>query len=382
MTKLRVHIYGVVGHNFGDEAIAVAAHREILALAPEAHVSVASSTDRGLSDLYQIEELRNDRKSLTGIWGLIRSVREADVVLIGGGTLVQDKLGLTLLRGNLAYALQMALLAKIMGKPVGTLAIGVDALETRLGPVLARWLVLLTDVLLVRDEQSLVSLRNLLNADREVRANWLVGADPAFLIEVDDGPHDSAFPFRNYMVLSLVNEGIEWEPFLDALSGSAQRLLDAGAIDGIVMLAMDDRPTEELAIFERWLQKHPAIRSVAKVHVPEDIFDATAIIRRAKLMVAARLHAMILGLGAVPFLGISRTTKTDNFLEYTKAFGVNAGSPVSSGELYTVLTHLLGDTETLEAQAQTLQGLKSKAHQGIRQLMRLLIGRSSIGRDR
>lgn len=382
MMGLKVHIYGVVGHNFGDEAIAVAAHREILDFSPDAHVSVASSTDRDLYGRYEISEIRNDRKSLSGIWNLIRSVHEADIVLIGGGTIIQDKLGLTLLQGNLAYALQMTLLAKILRKPVGTLAIGVDALESRLGPVLARWLVRLTDVLLVRDEQSMDSVQKLLNTDRKVKANWLVGADPAFLVEVKDGPLSPAMPFRNYMVLSLVNEGIEWEPFLDTLAGSVQRLLGTGAIDGIVMLAMDDRPTEELAVFERWLQKHPDLRSVAKVHVPEDIYNATAIIRRAKLMVAARLHAMILGLGAVPFLGISRTTKTDSFLEYTKAFGINAGSAVSPGELDTVLTRLLEDTETLEAQAETLQALKSEAHQGIRQLMRLLISRSSTGRDK
>lgn len=380
MTALKVNLYGVVGHNFGDEAIAVAARQEIVAHVPHAHVSVASSARRGLFELYQIDELRNHRKSLSGIRALIRGIRDSDFVLIGGGTLIQDKLGLTLLRGNLAYALQVTLLAKLFGKPVGTLAIGVDELRSHLGPILARWFIRLTDVLLVRDEQSLSLVRRLFEDSQVADSSWLVGADPAFLIEVDESLPLRDVHFKDYLLLSLVNEGIDWKPFLSVFANSVQRLLESGVIDGVVLLAMDDRPSEELSIFERFRQEYPQFRSVSQVVVPRDVYDAARVIRGAKIMTAARLHAMILGLGKVPFLGISRTTKTDNFLEYARAIGIDVGSAVNSEELTAMLFHLVEDREALEAQTRTLQALKGKARLGIGQLVKQLMELSTSAR--
>jgi len=228
------------------------------------------------------------------------------------------------------------------------------------------------DMVLVRDEQSL-GLAKLYAGGAsgidQTETSWFIGADPAFLIRTDDAMGASGISFTNYFVLSLVNEGIRWEPFMDQLAESISRLLEARTIDGVVLLAMDDRPSEELSIFEAWRSKHPHLQPVTKVHVPRDVYDAAQVIRQGTLMAAARLHAMILGLGSIPFLAISRTTKTENFLDYTHAVGIEAGASVNSSQLTAMLTSILEDSEALAAQKRILQELKLSARAGIERLL-------------
>lgn len=376
MKNYDVHIFGVVGHNFGDEAIAVGASQEIRQIVPTSTVAVTSSARRDLQDRYGIKELKNHRRSVRGVVELINSVRKAGVILIGGGTLIQDKLGLSLLRGNLAYSLQIALLAKFFGKPVGTLAIGVDELETQRGRVFARWFLQLMGFVLVRDELSLqlakrYSSRN--GREGATASQWLVGADPAFLIEDESAALPGRIKFTSYLVLSLVHEDIDWVPFLDQLQLSVSLLIQDGVIDGVVLLAMDDRPTEELSVFQAWRLKFPHLLSVTQVHVPTDVYDAAKVIREAKLMVAARLHAMILGLGSVPFLALSRTTKTESFLAYTHATGIDARASLDYSRLAAILRGILEDADQLSRQKSIVEDLKSRARAGIQQLFEGLV---------
>lgn len=379
MTKLNVKLFGVVGHNFGDEAIAVAASSEITRLLPNAVVSVATTTPRDLEGLYGIREFRNHRRSARGLLELIHEVRSADVILIGGGTLLQDKLGLGWLRGNLAYALQVALLARIFKKKVGALSVGVDQLSSQLGQRMARQFLRLLDVLLVRDEQSLDLAYLYAGRRRGTLASgvlWLAGADPAFLLG-DRGAYSRDPMPSNYLLISLVNEGIHWESFLGELATSVFQLLASGKIDGVVLLAMDNRPSEERSLFEAWLKKHPGLRAHSMVYVPIDVYDAARVIQRARIMVAARLHAMILGLGSVPFLAISRTTKTENFLEQTDAIGIEAGAPISSARLSELIDVLLGNSDVLDAQNVVATTQRARARTGIERMLSHLVSESS-----
>lgn len=379
MTRLNVKLFGVVGHNFGDEAIAVAATSEITRALPNAVVSVATTTHRDLLGLYGIREFRNHRRSADGFLELIHEIRTADVILIGGGTLLQDKLGLGWLRGNLAYALQVALLARFFKKKVGALAIGVDQLTSQLGQDMARQFLRLLDGLLVRDEQSL-DLAHLYAGRRPGSlvsgTLWLAGADPAFLLD-ERGAYSPKWKFSNYLLVSLVNEGIHWDSFLDALATSVFQHLASGKIDAIVLLAMDNRPSEERSLFEAWLQKYPGLRDHSTTYVPNDVYDAARVIQHARIMVAARLHAMILGLGRVPFLAISRTTKTENFLEQTSAISIEVGAPISSALLNDMLDSLLGDSAVLDAQSIVATTQRARARTGIERLLSHLVSDSS-----
>ncbi len=372
---LRVHIYGAAGHNLGDDAIALAAAHEITGRFPHAAVTVASVAGEEFTRRYGVPSLALDRRTPLGMLRLVDSVRRADVVVLGGGTMVQDRLGLTRFRGMLAYARQVARLAKAFGKPLGTLAIGVDELSTDRGRKYARDLLRLVDTLVVRDERSLALA--LSYAGRR-GVNGFASADPAYLLRHHPaadtagsrGPRD-----RSYAVVSLVNEGMDFGAWFPHLTGAVRRLVDRHGVDKVLLVAMDTRPGEELAVFERWLGGEPELSGLAEVVRPRDAFEAHDIVSRARCVVAMRLHAMIFALGLVPLVGISRTTKTDSLLSVAGVRGVGFADHHSGARLAALIDEAIADAGALARQADYRDEQEALARQGVRRLIEELADR-------
>lgn len=367
---LRVNVYGAAGYNLGDDAIALAATRVLTETAPRAQLRIASVAGSGFSRRYGLAAVAVNRRSPLGILRLVESIRRADVVLLGGGTLIQDKLGLSRLRGMLAYVNQVATVARALGKPLGTLPIGVDELGTSLGREYAARVLSRLDLLVVRDPRSL----ELANAYAGGNlAQGFAAADPAYLFSQGLGPADPArvdLPQQPYAVLSLVNEELRFDPALEILATTLRQLLHGTEIEKVVLLAMDRRPSEESVIYERLLTQHPDLASNCVIAVPHDAVVANHVVTNARLVVAMRLHAMIFALGRAPLFGISRTTKTATFLASAgvKHFDF-AALPYVEG-LYTAVREAMVDDRALEAQS----GFRSRQELLARQGLELVAG--------
>lgn len=369
-TRPRIHVYGVAGYNLGDDAIAFVGEREIRRIVPGARVRIASHAPGALKERYGLDEIPVDRRSLRGIAGLVDSLRRADVVIIGGGTLVQDKLGLTRLRGVLAYVQQIAFLAKAFDKPLGTLAIGVDELRTTLGERYARQVLRTLDTLVVRDDRSL-ELAATYGGDRKREGHR--AADPAFLLDeyVPESPNPS--PFGRYAVLSLVNEDLDQAWLLAALAEILPGFLEDNDLDGLILLAMDVRPEDETSVFRTWLARHPDLAPLCHLLVPADALEAFRVVTAARFVLALRLHAMIFALGHVPLMGVSRTTKTDTFLRDAGVEGLPVDEPIPAAALATRMTRVLHDHEAVARQAKRRAAYRDDARRGIETLVLSLV---------
>lgn len=362
---VRVHLYGSAGHNLGDDAIAVAASHVIAGVAPAARLSVASVAGAGFGERYGLDTISVDRSNPLGMLRLIASLRRADVVLLGGGTLIQDKLGLSRLRGMLAYVDQLSAIARALGKPLGTVPIGVDELGTHLGRRYAARALARLDLLVVRDQRSLELAKEYAGAQAPPA---LVAADPAYLLpdrEASSEDVASAESRRPYAVLSLVNEDLEFESALDRLAGAARKLLAGGAVARLVLAAMDRRASEERAIFARLLERHPDLHAVTDVEVPHDAFEASRLIGQAAVVVAMRLHAMIFALGRVPLFGISRTTKTSTFLTDAQVRHAAFDSLPGPDELHSQIEQVMRDERALARQARFRALQEGSAREGL-----------------
>ncbi len=296
--RKKVLLIGLAGYNLGDEAIAVSAANSLRTK----YEVVITTVKAGVIAKYQIPEVLVDRKSLRSWISLINAIRRSDVVIFGGGSLVQDKLGLSLFSGVLNFLLQYVILAKILGKHTRTLPIGVDRLQTRLGRMIGSLALNLLDEINVRDNTS-KELVNFYSGRTDAR----IYADPAFLLSPPQSELATlAKDTAGYMVISLVLENIDANT-LRLIYNVIERT-DSLKSYRKIYIAMDTRESDELHLYREILCIHPE-----QIVIPKDAFEAQKIISGGTLLIAMRLHALILGLGRTPSFCISRTTKTEAF---------------------------------------------------------------------
>lgn len=143
---LRVAVSGYYGfNNTGDEAILAALITTLRALAPGVDITVFSHCPRETRRLFGVRAV-NRWNPLGVAFSLLRS----DLLLSGGGGLLQDVTGVR----SLCYYLAVVALAKILGKPVIYYAQGVGPIRTRFGRWLTRIISNRVDLITVRDQAS------------------------------------------------------------------------------------------------------------------------------------------------------------------------------------------------------------------------------------
>lgn len=217
LADVRIVISGYYGFsNAGDDAILLASIPLIRASHPDATISVVTYPGADLAKVYASTGLTAiDGSDIAHVDQIIAA---ADLLLIGGGGLIQDYLPSDrthLVRSdhnNLTFWLSLAVMAHAHGIPVSAWMVGIGPLTTDRGREDASLLLGLMTAVSVRDEDSARLARELgADADRIV-----IGADPVFSLEIerpsgDDGPVIGVV-VRNW-------EGVgEWlTPIADAL---------------------------------------------------------------------------------------------------------------------------------------------------------------------
>lgn len=362
-----VHVYGTAGKNLGDNSIAYASLEYLKRYTTNVRFRLAWQGEKGAWNQPGVDEIPLNRRTPRGYLRLAASVREADVVILGGGSMIQDNQGLSLLRGMLAYMAQVVTLAKLFRKLIFTLPIGVDHLTTNLGRSYARFVLDRTDLVFLRDQASL----DLAQAyARRPRCHFRLSADPAYLLDDLAQSQEQqllALPFSRYAVLSLARENLATSHFMPAVKAFLDYWLRSDPDRGIVFLAMDSRPHEELSLYSRLIKELGAPNRVT-ISVPKEPFEAFDIIKRAELMVAMRLHAMILGLGYTPMVALSRTTKTDNFIQDNSIRGYRVDRDISPRDFVRSVLECSDTYGSLDSQRALRERHKEAARQALREL--------------
>ncbi|WP_346353523.1 polysaccharide pyruvyl transferase family protein [Azotosporobacter soli] len=157
----RFFLYGYYGfHNFGDDLLLQALILGIKKCVPEASFIVRSLDEGPAFDVkYNVVYSKIDRiisdaskgKVLRGFEYLSQYARlchQADALVIGGGTLVHDKPS----QMSLLLLVLFCLIAKMMGKKIIVLGLGVSALQYRSSYLMLQAIIRLSDSFCVRDK--------------------------------------------------------------------------------------------------------------------------------------------------------------------------------------------------------------------------------------
>lgn len=225
-------------------------------------------------------------------WRIDRLMRGLDMLLVSGSGQIDDYWG-----GPWEQPFRLrawAGAARRQRKPVAFFGVGVDQLLTATGTRLATSALALADQLVVRDPGSLEALRRL-----GFEAECDVCPDPAFHLRSAALPRPDAEP--RFVVLSPIvrkawpgAEDAAYGHYLQCLAALADRLLDRGLhVRFVCSQTRMDPPV--IAQVRARMQRDAALTSDYTPRTVEDYLRAT---QHAELVVASRLHALILAMVA------------------------------------------------------------------------------------
>ncbi len=276
---MKILLCGYYGFlNTGDEAICLAITRELTRLGHS--VTVLSANPAQTAQLYQVKATQRMNPVLTPL-----AILNSDVVLSGGGGLLQDKTS----SRTLSYYLGIIGLAKMLGKRVAVFNQSIGPLSENGQTKVAAALRGVTNI--VRDTGSQALLEQL-------GLSVKLGGDPALLLEAPSG-----IVSNPNQVLIAPREG--QSAATDCLVELAKRLVKQGK-EILVLGFQPGWDDDELKAFE----------GIAKTRIENtaDPTRALELIAGSGAVIGVRLHAVILAAAArVPFYGISYDPKVQGF---------------------------------------------------------------------
>ncbi len=295
--------------NLGDEAMLAAMAAGFRRLWPDCRLTVISANPARTAELHRVKAAGR-----TDLAGIIRAIRACDLLVVGGGSLLQD---VTSLR-NLVYYLGICLLGKLLGKKAMLYANGIGPIYSPLGRILTRLVLDRVDLITVRDAESQAELSRL----GVSRPKVVLTADPVLGLaarQVPDargaGSGSTGGPAL-YIPDGHPVIGISLRPWKgaeglqDALIRACQEFIAKSG--GRVLILPMQWPVDIEAAGR-------LIRALGpKVIVPErplGVEEMLSLIAGLDLVVAVRFHALVMAaLGGVPVVGLTYDPKVDNFL--------------------------------------------------------------------
>lgn len=287
--------------NTGDEAIIEALCQEVRRQAPDTDIAVLLDN----ADLAKRLEVRAyPRRRL---FSIVRALRSCDMLISGGGGLLQDTTG----AGSVIYYLGVIVLARLLGRPAQIMCQGFGPVRRQLSRQLVRFFLPWASSSSWRDEKSLAEVRQL-----APRLAAVLSADPALLLEpVDCGELLQLKTVYNlqrpFIVLALRSwPGLHLSDFVNAVNS----ILEAeNGLDVAIIPFQESQDSALAAECCRALQDWGERIHLIKGLQPRQILS---LIGEAQLVLAMRLHALIFAAArGVPFMGIAYDPKVASFCE-------------------------------------------------------------------
>ncbi len=302
-------ISGYYGYgNTGDEAILAALTDELRRCYPDVQLTVLSAAPEATARQYGVEAI--PRWSLPAIW---RALRGADLLISGGGGLIQDATS----RLSPLYYLAILRLARLAGTPYMIFAQGLGPLRCRL----TRWATARcfhhSAAITVRDEPSAQLLSQLGVTTPPVE----ITTDPALLLT--PCPSHRTDELLRELGLSESTELIgialrSWADF-DVVRPAAALIRHLHQSQAGRVLLIPFQPEEDLNL--AWRVASEAAAPVTILDQALEPRELLGVVSRLDLLVSMRLHGLIFAASAqVPAIALSYDPKVE-------AFASRAGQP-------------------------------------------------------
>ncbi|ARP44163.1 polysaccharide pyruvyl transferase CsaB [Geobacillus thermodenitrificans] len=296
--------------NTGDEAILEAMIDNLRSEWPDLDITVFSLSPEQTEKTHSVKSVyrgwRHNNKEK------IRALREADLLISGGGGLLQDTYPTRFLFGPLPYYLLIVFLAKLCGTKVMFFSQGIGPVNTTWGKILMKVFANMADFITVRDEYS----KQLLHQLGVTRPETVVTADIvfAFCHKQDDACMES-LPLHGDEQLVAVSVR-PWFHHRDYYRKIAKALDQLIELEDITPVFVPMEGEHDVYASEQVVKQMAHKRSC---HILDPNFTPNQylhFISQCRLTIGMRLHSLIFSaLTGVPHIGLSYDKKVESLLK-------------------------------------------------------------------
>lgn len=360
-------ISGYYGYgNLGDDAILIAISRQLKERELPVALTVLSRKPEATEKEYGIRAVHRFLP-----WAVLRALKGCDILISGGGSLLQDRTSTR----SLLYYLAVIRLAKFMRKPVFLFANGIGPITRPANRKRVRRSLKYCDMITLRDEESLGTLYDL---GLETQGIHVTG-DPAFSLK---GKGQGKFYLQNCGVPvegNLVGVSARsvsgQEGFSQELASFCDRLVREQQ-KTVVFFVMQASEDEE---FSRQIQGLMEERSYL-VKTPGEPEKMLAILHEMDILVSMRLHTIIFAaVEGVPTLGCIYDPKVSALLRMLDMPSCGAPEDFRAEEAYSKAEQMLSMREEKQRELERrMEILRPKSRETILLLEKLLRERGLI----
>lgn len=293
---MKVVLSGYYGFdNVGDEAILYAIIRSIRELQPSTHITVLSVNPESTAKTYDVHAV--NRWKLKDV---SRVIKEADGLISGGGSLLQDQTGMK----SIPYYTGIMRLASWHNKPVFIYAQGMGPINRSISKWIVRSTFKKVAGITVRDEDSKLLLETI-----GIKKEISVVPDPVLGLDITSFKSDwlTTQALTNPFLTVSVRDWPSEIPFKEQVATSLDKLAQQYTIVFLPMHGNDDAITSGQVAD---LMREKALIAPSGSSIEEKI----TIIGQSKLLIGMRLHALIFSsITSTPFVALSYDPKVDSF---------------------------------------------------------------------
>lgn len=297
--------------------------------------------------------------------GLYRTLRSSDILISGGGSLLQNKTSTR----SLLYYLSVIRLAQLLKKPVVIYANGIGPLIGKINRRLVRRAIERCALVTLRDSQSLEELRGLGVTCPDIH----VTGDPAFTLKPTREPRTM---FRELGISDearVVGISVRNLPENDHFPEQFARLCDRLSRElgkTIVFLVMQQSRDE--AISRQIMAQMTAPAYLAKT--PGDPGAMLSLIRDMDAVVSMRLHTIIFAAQMqVPVVGCVYDPKVSAFLDMLELPSCGTPRDMDADRAFRITADLLADRDNVCRRLNTIVSDLTDQSQTTTQLLAQLL---------
>lgn len=363
----KILISGYYGfNNSGDDAILKAIVKDLKNTDNSLEITALSNNPQLTEKVYGIKAVNRFK-----IMEVIKSIKDCNLFISGGGSLLQD---ITSTR-SILYYLALMKIALTFKKPIMVYANGIGPIDRKISRALTRKILNRVDYITLRDEDSKVFLHEL----GVVNKNIIVTADPVFTLEAsEDSRIDQIFisegiPTDKPLVGIAIRRWADEDKLLDNLSKAIEYTLSKHDIN-IVLIPM--HYPEDLDISQKLLERVRGKGCYLLLN-RYGVEDIIGIIKRCRLIIAMRLHSLIYAaVQSVPMIGIVYDPKIKSFLNSINMDKMCTVENLQYTKLVEYIDYLWENREELSNKLRELNlSMKEEALKNIQIALKLLKNR-------
>ena len=291
-------------NNTGDEAIMLSMHKNIQNMGKNYHITVLSNKPEETKEKYGIEAVYR-----FGTKEVIRAIRGSDVLLSGGGSLLQDSTSTR----SLLYYLSITATAKMLHKKVMLYANGIGPVSGKRNRRLVKRVVNRADLITLREENSYEELLSMGVNPRKC----FVTADPVFTMngisreEARGLLRKENIPLDKPIVVVSVRNWKDMDRFIDKFAKLCDTVIEK--YDRTVVFVAMQVPND-ITVSEKVRKKMKKEAYILRNSFTP--YEVMGIISCADLVLSMRLHTLIFAARQnVPLIGFVYDPKIQYYLD-------------------------------------------------------------------